>query len=226
MRILLIEDDTDIREAVSFLLSKQGYAVDTADNGLDALDLARSGIHDLLILDWMLPGRDGVSILRDLRLEGLKTPVLMLTARTSVDNRVTGLDAGADDYLMKPFATEELFARVRALGRRRTDLLPEGSQRYGDLEYDAAQSEITRNGGAVHFTQKENQLFELLFINRGRLLSKELLFDRVWGLDSDNEIGVVEIYIHYLRKKLSAIQSTVSISTVRGVGYRLEEPTC
>lgn len=223
MNILLVEDDADIREALEWLLVKEGYQVGTADNGLDAVDMALSGMFDVAVLDWMLPKKDGIHVLQEIRSAGLKIPVLMLTAKTSVDNRVTGLDAGADDYLMKPFAKEELFARVRALARRRADIVAAEKQAYCDLVYEPAAASLSCGTEQAHLTQKENLLFELLIVNRGKVLSKELLYDRVWGLDSENDIGCVEIYVHYLRKKLTALGSKVSIATIRGAGYRLED---
>ncbi len=222
MRILLIEDDEDIREATAWLLQKQKYTVDTADNGIDALALLLTGIYDMAVVDWMLPGKDGVSVIREARRAGITTPALILTAKTAIGDRVSGLDAGADDYLMKPFASEELFARIRALARRRSDSVFSDVVTLGDLQYRPAENEISCKGETVRLTQKENQLLELLLRNANRVLSKEMLLDRIWGLDTDAELNSVEIYVHYLRKKLSGLDTNVSLTTIRGIGYRLD----
>lgn len=222
MRILLIEDDEDIREATAWLLRKQKYTVDTADNGIDALALLLSGIYDIAVVDWMLPGRDGVSVIREARRAGIGTPALILTAKTAIGDRVSGLDAGADDYLMKPFASEELFARIRALARRRTDSIPSDLLALGDLTYRPSENELFCKGETLRLTQKENQLFELLLRNANRVLSKEMLLDRIWGLDTDADLNSVEIYVHFLRKKLAGLDTNVVLATIRGIGYRLE----
>jgi DNA-binding response OmpR family regulator len=222
LRILLIEDDEDIREATAWLLQKQKYTVDTADNGIDALALLLTGIYDMAVVDWMLPGKDGVSVIREARSAGITTPALILTAKTAIGDRVCGLDAGADDYLMKPFASEELFARIRALARRRSDSVFSDMVTFGDLQYRPTENEITCHGETVRLTQKENQLLELLLRNANRVLSKEMLLDRIWGLDTDSELNSVEIYVHYLRKKLSSLDTKVTLTTIRGIGYRLD----
>ncbi len=223
MRILLVEDDEDIREATAWLLRKQRYTVDVADNGTDALASLLSGIYDLAVVDWMLPGKDGVSVIREARKAGIGIPALILTAKTSISDRVDGLDAGADDYLMKPFASEELFARIRALSRRKSDPTPTDILSLGNLRQRPMESEMEADGRTVRLTQKENQLLEMFLRNPNRVLPKELLFDRVWGLDADADMNSVEIYVHYLRKKLAGLHATVSLATTRGIGYRLEE---
>ncbi len=222
MRILLIEDDEDIREATAWLLQKQKYTVDTADNGIDALALLLTGIYDIAVVDWMLPGKDGVSAIREARAAGITTPALILTAKTAIGDRVNGLDSGADDYLMKPFDSEELFARIRALARRRADSVFTDRVFYGDLHYRPSENEIACKGETVRLTNKENQLLELLIRNANRVLSKELLLDRIWGLDTDADLNSVEIYVHYLRKKLSSLDTNVTLTTIRGIGYRLD----
>ena len=223
MRILLVEDDEDIREATAWLLRKQRYTVDVADNGTDALASLLSGIYDLAVVDWMLPGKDGVSVIREARKAGIGIPALILTAKTSISDRVDGLDAGADDYLMKPFASEELFARIRALSRRKSDPTPTDILSLGNLRQRPLESEMEADGRIARLTQKENQLLEMFLRNPNRVLPKELLFDRVWGLDGDADLNSVEIYVHYLRKKLAGLHANVNLATTRGIGYRLEE---
>jgi len=223
MHILLVEDDEDIREATAWLLRKQKYTVDVSDNGTDGLERLLSGIYDLAVIDWMLPGKDGISLIREARRAGIGIPALLLTAKTAVRDRVDGLDAGADDYLMKPFASEELFARIRALSRRKADTSPCDVLTLGNLLHRPAESEMEANGRHVRLTQKENQLLEMFLRNPNRVLPKELLFDRVWGVEADADMNSVEIYVHYLRKKLAGLHANVNLSTTRGIGYRLEK---
>jgi len=223
MRVLLVEDETRLAEALAYILKKNKYAVDLAFNGISGEELAETGIYDLIILDRMLPGKEGVAVLESLRARGIKTPVLMLTARDAVQDRVAGLNAGADDYLIKPFATEELLARLAALARRSPELLNEGKLPAGRLTLDPMRCEVSYGPGTIKLTLKEAQLLEYLIKNRGQVLSREQLLSRVWGLDTEVEINIVEIYIHYLRKKLDPEKSGVQIETVRGVGYCLKE---
>jgi len=223
MRVLLVEDETRLAEALAYILKKNKYAVDLAFNGISGEELAETGIYDLIILDRMLPGKEGVAVLESLRARGIKTPVLMLTARDAIQDRVAGLNAGADDYLIKPFATEELLARLAALARRSPELLNEGKLPAGRLTLDPMRCEVSYGPSTIKLTLKEAQLLEYLIKNRGQVLSREQLLSRVWGLDTEVEINIVEIYIHYLRKKLDPEESGVQIETVRGVGYCLKE---
>jgi len=223
MRVLLVEDEIRLAEALAYILKKNKYAVDLAFNGINGEELAETGIYDLIILDRMLPGKEGVAVLESLRARGIKTPVLMLTARDAIQDRVAGLNAGADDYLIKPFATEELLARLAALARRAPELLNEGKLPAGRLTLDPLRCEVSYGSSTVKLTLKEAQLLEYLIKNRGQVLSREQLLSRVWGLDTEVEINIVEIYIHYLRKKLDPEKSGVQIETVRGVGYCLKE---
>lgn len=174
-----------------------------------------------MILDRMLPGKEGITILKELRRNNIATPVLLLTAKDSINDRVEGLDAGADDYLVKPFATEELLARIRALARRPSPQAVIYKQQVGCLSLDPQSCEVDLEGKLIKLTLKESQLLELLMRNAGQVITKEQILDRVWGLDSEVEIGNVEIYIHYLRKKLGSNQ--IKIETVRGIGYCLKE---
>ncbi len=221
MRILLIEDEQRLAEALAYILKKNKYGVDIALDGETGQAKAEAGIYNLIILDRMLPGKDGVSILKELRAKGFKTPVLFLTAKDSVEDRVEGLDAGADDYLIKPFATEELLARVRALSRRQTELLQTEKLQISSLTLDTLRCQVMMGDETIKLTNKECQLLELFLRNYGQVITKEQIFDRVWGLDTDVEINNLEIYIHYLRKKLNSPKCPVRIETVRGIGYCL-----
>lgn len=183
--------------------------------------MAESGIYDLIILDRMLPGRDGVEVLRQLREQKNSVPVIFLTAKDSIENRVEGLDAGADDYLIKPFSTEELMARIRALARRKEKLFTDEKILLGGLSIEPQKLEVVVADNVLQLSVKEMQLLELLVRNAGQVLTKEQIFERVWGFDSDSDIGNVELYIHYLRKKIPCDKAGVEIKTVRGVGYMI-----
>jgi len=220
MRILFAEDDRDLSRAVKALLEHSGYSVDVVDNGLDAVDYAASGGYDGLILDWMMPGLSGVEALEKLRRGGNAVPCLMLTARDAVEDRVAGLDAGADDYLPKPFATSELLARVRAMLRRRADYAPDVA-RFGDIELDRAVMELRCGGRSVKLTNKAFQLMELLMERPGAVHSVDQIMERIWGWDSESETSVVWVHISQLRKRLSELGSGVEIKATRGAGYSL-----
>ena len=221
MELLFAEDDPDLRRAVCTLLERAGYSVDTADNGMDAIDLAVEGDYDGLILDWMMPEADGLQVLRAVRSRGLTTPCLMLTARDAVEDRVAGLDAGADDYLPKPFSTAELQARVRALLRRRENYMPD-TVAYGDLELDRSGREIRCGKNSAKLSNKAYQVLEMLIEHPKQVLSIQQIMDHVWGWDSEAEINVVWVNISQLRKRLSELGSRVDIRAERGVGYSLE----
>lgn len=224
MRLLLIEDERRLSDALVYILKKNRYAVDAAFDGDSGEYMAMTGIYDLIILDWMLPRKDGVTVLKNVRQHGISAPVLFLTARDTVENRVEGLDAGADDYLIKPFSNEELLARVRALSRRQGDILLNKSLQAGNLTLDASSCKAYfEEGNPIKLTLKECQLLELLMKNKGQVITKEQLLDRVWGFEMDSDYNNVEIYVHYLRKKLDFEASGVRITTIRGIGYCLEE---
>ncbi len=223
MRILLVEDERRLADALEYMIKKNRFVVDVAFDGVTGQDMAESGIYDLIILDRMLPGKDGVEVLRELRAAGNSVPVIFLTAKDSIENRVEGLDAGADDYLIKPFSTEELMARIRALARRRETLFTGEKVTLGGMAAQPQKLEVVVRGEAIRLSVKEMQLLELLLRNAGQVLTKEQLFERAWGLDSDSDIGNVELYIHYLRKKIPCQKAGVEIKTVRGVGYMLVE---
>ena len=223
MRILVVEDDRPLRDAVVTLLKEEAYQVDEADNGSDGAHLARLRVHDLIVLDIMLPGMGGLAVLSDIRSSGNAAPVLLLTALDSVDERVRGLDSGADDYLIKPFATPELLARIRVLLRRHSQGSPDGEIVYGELTVKCQAMEGYARGEPLKLTLKEFELMEYLMLNREQILTKEQLLDRVWGIDSEAGIGVVDVYVHYLRKKLAPFGCDGYIHTIRGVGYMLKE---
>lgn len=205
------------------VLKKAGYIVDTAEDGIDGQDMAQTNIYDVIILDRMLPGKEGVDILRHLRKEKINTPVIFLTAKDSVLNRIEGLDAGADDYLVKPFSKDELLARVRALARRSENIIVNQELTAGNLTLNVEQCQVTVPPHKQKLSKKETQLLELLLRNRGQSLSKEQILDRVWGFEKDVEIKNVDLYIFYLRKKIDFEKAGLSLTTVRGIGYSLQE---
>ncbi len=224
MRILIVEDEIHLAEALTHLLKKQHYSVDAVYNGDEGLDCALSGIYDLIILDIMLPGLDGISILKNLRQEDKVTPVILLTAKNDTSDKVNGLDAGADDYIPKPFEMEELLARIRAMTRRRGEIAPDGELAAGDLILQTTSNlKLIRGEHEIKLTLKESQLMELLLKRIGMNTSKELIIERLWGYDSEAEHNNVEVYISFLRKKLNYLHSSVVINTIRGIGYILEQ---
>ncbi len=223
MKLLLAEDERALSEAIVAVLEHNNYTVDAVYDGQEALDYILEERYDGILLDIMMPKKDGLSVLRELRQRGVTTPVMMLTAKAEVRDRVEGLDLGADDYLPKPFAMAELLARVRALTRRSGDYAPDVLT-MGDTSLDRQSYELRCGGESVRLSRKEFQLMEMLLLNRNRLLSTEQLMSRIWGYDSDAEINVVWVYISYLRKKLAQLGSSLQISAVRGRGYVLEAP--
>lgn len=223
MRLLLAEDEEALSKALVTILKHNNYAVDAVYDGQQALDYLECGIYDGLILDLMMPKVDGITVLKTIRQKGNKIPVLILTAKSEVDDKVFGLDCGADDYLTKPFVTKELLARIRAMTRRQSDL-QDNALVYGDLRLDRTSFELISKKGKLLLTAKEFQIMEMFMMNPKCILSAEQLMDRVWGLESETEISVVWTYISYLRKKLKTLDSSVSIKAVRNVGYTLEVP--
>ena len=224
MRIMIAEDEEKLADALVQIFAKNKITADAFGNGIDALDNALTGIYDVIVLDIMMPGMTGIEVLRKIRAEGMDTPVLMFTAKDEISDKVKGLDSGADDYLTKPFATEELLARVRALGRRSSAAIVNSDIiTCGDLSLDTAAYELSCGKNSLKLGLKEFSIMELLMKNSGRVLSKETLITKIWGYDSDAEYNNVEVYISFLRKKLDFIKSKAAIKTVRGVGYTLEE---
>lgn len=221
MRILFAEDDRDLARAVKALLVHSGYSVDVVHNGRDALEYAEGGNYDGLILDWMMPELSGVQALEQLRARGVASPCLMLTARDAVEDRVRGLDAGADDYLAKPFATSELLARVRALLRRKADYAPD-ILRFADVELDRASMALRCGDRTTRLSNKAFQLMEMLAERPNAVHTVDQIMERIWGWDSDAEVNVVWVNISFLRKKLKELEAHVEIKATRGVGYSLE----
>lgn len=223
MRLLIAEDDLDLVEALSAFLSRYQYTVDTVYNGEDACAYAAAGEYDGIILDIMMPVMDGIQALTKMREEKITTPVMLLTAKGEKDDRICGFDAGADDYLPKPFAPDELLARLRAMLRRRGDFTPTVLQ-FSDLSLDCSGGCITCNGKTESLSGKEFQVLELFMRSPQVILSADRIMERIWGWEAEAEINVVWVHISNLRKKLRAIGSAVSIRTHRGLGYRLEAP--
>lgn len=218
MRVLVVEDETKLLDALVHILKKQGYAVEAASDGEVCLELASSGVYDIIILDRMLPYLDGIAVVKELRQLGVDSPVLFLTAKDTVTDRVEGLDAGADDYLVKPFFTDELLARVRALSRRKSKDLVNSVLTSGEMQFDPLSGQVVKDQEMIQLTVKESLLLELLMRNQGKVLTKERILEKVWGYNSDTEISNVDLYIYYLRKKLGS----TTIRTIRGVGYCLQ----
>lgn len=222
MRILLVEDEKFLADPLTAILKKNRYAVDTVYNGVDGLDYALSNVYDVILLDIMLPRLDGISLLREFRKTNKTTPVIMLTARGEIPDKIAGLDSGADDYMPKPFNTDELLARIRAVGRRKNEIISENmALSFGDITLSTALLRLSSKTDTVTLTLRECELLEFLIRNSTMVLSKEQIIGKLWGYDSDAEDNHVEVYISFLRKKLIYIKSEVSIITIRGVGYKL-----
>jgi two-component system response regulator MprA len=223
-RVLVADDDRAIRESLVRALELHGYEVESAPDGAAALALVRERPVDMMILDVMMPSIDGLTVCRVLRAERDRVPILMLTARTETSDRVAGLDAGADDYLVKPFALEELLARVRALLRRTVNGDPHGVLRFADLSLDPATRDVLRGEREIELTRTEFLLLELFLLNPRQVLPRSLIFERVWGYDFGPTSNSLEVYVGYLRRKLEAGGEPRLLQTVRGVGYALREP--
>ena len=225
MRLLLAEDEQDLSKALCAVLKHNNYSVDAVYDGQDALDYGLSENYDGIILDIMMPKKNGIEILTELRKSGVDTPVLILTAKGEVDDKILGLDSGADDYLTKPFAMGELLARIRALTRRKADFTP-NLLSSGNLSLNRETFELSVDGESIRLGNKEFQMMEMLMSNPGRLISTEQFMEKIWGYETEAEINVVWVYISYLRKKLASLKASLEIKAVRGVGYTLEETKC
>lgn len=223
MRILIIEDERALADALIEILKQNHYTADAVYDGGEGLDYARSDIYDLILLDIMLPGMDGLQILRTLRKEQIFTPVILLTAKSDVSDIIAGLDAGSDDYLAKPFSTGELLARIRAISRRSVTSQYSGNVlSFGNLAFNKGTMELTCGKDSLKLGLKEAQLIELLLNNPGQIIPKNLLTEKIWGFDSNAEYNNIEVYISFLRQKFHSLNTNVRIKTVRGVGYQLE----
>ena len=223
MRILLAEDDRAISGAVKKRLTAEGYAVDVCENGRDAYDYMQAAAYDVVLMDIMMPGEDGLSVVRRARAQGMDTPILFLTARDSVDDRVTGLDAGGDDYLVKPFALSELLARIRVLARRGGTRRAASAIDVGDLHVDTATRQVTRAGRRIDLTAREYALLEILATHRDTVLSRDQIGEKLFSYDYMGASNMVDVYIRYLRRKIDDGYDVKLIKTVRGVGYVLRE---
>ncbi len=222
MRLLLVEDEKRMGQALCEILRFENYDVDHYEDGISGLAAAESGVYDMMILDVMLPGMNGYEIARRARISGVDAPILMLTAKAEVDDKVRGLDCGADDYLTKPFVTKELLARLRALARRTLGTV-DGIMSYGDISLDAGTFELlcTKTGQSVRLSEKEYRILEYMVSNRGQILTREQLAVKIWGFESDAEYNNVEVYMSFTRKKLAFVGAETVIKAVRGVGYEL-----
>ena len=225
MRVLLVEDEEGLSQALVEIFKKNRISIDAVLDGKEGLKYAESGIYDVLVLDIMLPGIDGISILKTLRENHNNVPVIFLTAKDDVTDKITGLDAGADDYLTKPFSSDELLARVRALSRRKGEL-KEDSVTFGDLTLNKKNCELqSSKGEAIKLSLKEYQILDLLFENPHQIITKEQLIEKIWGGDSNAEYNNVEVYISFIRKKIENLKVGIRIRTARGIGYSLEDET-
>ena len=221
MRLLIAEDEKELSDALCAILKHNNYSVDAVYNGQDAIDYIEGGNYDGAILDIMMPKVDGITVVKRIRDKGNMIPVLMLTAKSEIDDRVEGLDAGADDYLTKPFAAKELLARIRAMTRRQSEITQSVIEA-GNVTLNRLTYEISSSSGVFRLANKEFQMMEMFMVNMGQIISTELFMEKIWGYDSESEINVVWVYISYLRKKLSALEADIKIKAVRNKGYILE----
>ena len=224
MKILVVEDEKGLREALIRTLSGEGYLADGAADGDEGYSMICSGLYDLVLLDIMLPVYDGLEVLRRIRKQKMDVPVIMLTARSTIEDKVGGMDLGADDYLTKPFAMPELLARIRMVSRRKAGNSIDNRLKAGDLILDTQTYTLscTKNNRSVRLGAKEYQLMEYLIRNAGQIISREQITQRIWGYDTDAEYNNVDVYVSFLRKKMKFVQSEAKISSVRGIGYELE----
>ena len=222
MKVLIVDDEKRLADAVGQNLRRQNFDTDICYDGEEGFLCALSGVYDVILLDIMMPKKDGLTVLKELRGENVKTPIILLTALGEVEDRVRGLDHGADDYLPKPFCTEELVARIKAVTRRRGEFHQDGILSYGDIELNPLSLVLSRAGKSFTLTQKESRLLEYLIENKDIRLSSDVIIEKVWGYDSDAEDGNVQAYMSFLRKKLSSLGSGVRMGNVRGSGYMLE----
>ena len=225
MRILIAEDEISTAKALKLIMEKNKFSVDIVHNGDDAWSYVRTGSYEVIILDIMMPGMSGLEVLEKIRANKINTPVLLLTAKSEIEDKVLGLETGADDYLAKPFASSELIARVKALGRR-SEVYSDSVKSLGNLTLDSNRYEIRVGDNSASLTNKEYQLIELFILHPGFVFSTEHLMEKIWGIDSESDIDVVWTHIGFVRKKLKALNANVEIKTIRGAGYSLEVNEC
>ena len=222
MQILIVEDEKRLAEALREILTAQKYMADVVYDGNDGFDYAMSGIYDIIILDIMIPFKDGFQVAYELRKNKIETPIIMLTAKDTVPDKVSGLNSGADDYMTKPFAPEELLARIKALTRRRGEVMLDETD-FGDFNFNASTCELSKGTKSVHLNYKEAEILKLLIANRDTIISKEDIITKVWGYDSDAGSNNVEAYVSFLRRKFNFINSSTEIKSIKKMGYRLEQ---
>ena len=222
MKILVIDDERALTEALSTILNQNKYSVDCAYDGEEGLDYALTGQYDLIILDIMMPKIDGFNFLKVIRQRKMDVPVIVLSAKAQIDDKITGLNFGADDYLTKPFSTEELLARIKALLRRK-EKFTGNLLIYNDLTLDRDSFEICKGENRLAVGKKEFQILEMLFLNPNKVINKNVFIEKIWGYDSEAEYNNIEVYVSFIRRKLSALKSSTEIKSVRGVGYTLGE---
>ncbi|WP_195940120.1 response regulator transcription factor [Romboutsia sp. 1001713B170131_170501_G6] len=223
MKLLLVEDEKQLSEALTQILIKNNYSVDAVFDGEDGLDYGLTDVYDAIILDIMLPKMNGLDILKNLRKKGISTPTILLTAKGSVEDRILGLDYGADDYLPKPFSTEELLARLRAITRRKGPMVNNNILEFGDIKLNISTYNMEVNGTSLTLTSKEFDILKYFMERPTSIVTKDDLITKLWGFDSDVEHNNIEVYISFLRKKLAYVESNVQITTLRRVGYKLED---
>lgn len=223
MHILLIEDDKRLSDTLRYQLEQERFLTDTCQDGADGLDLLLSHSYDLVILDRMLPSMDGLTILKTIRQKNIQTPVILLTALGELQDKIAGLDGGADDYIVKPFAFPELMARIRCIIRRPPSILGHKELVLGDLFYDTQQNILSCQGRSCTLSKREGRLMELFLRNPRQTLPRGMILDQVWGADAEVEDGNLDNYIHFIRRRLKAVESPFHLKTIRGIGYRLEE---
>ena len=221
-KILIAEDDRELRQLFAHVLTKNGYTVLGVSNGEEALAALEQSYYDLIISDIMMPKMDGITLLKTIRREKISTPVLMLSAKSEIGDKVLGLNVGADDYLTKPFDSSELLARINAISRRKGEFMGDELV-FDDLSLDKNAHELCSGGNKIQLSAKEYQIIEMLLKDAGKTLPKEKFVEKIWGFDSEAEYNTIEVYVSFLRKKISAIGSTVTIKSLRGIGYKLEK---
>ena len=223
MKILIIEDEYSLADAIAETLQKENYTTKIITNGEDGEDEALTNIYDLILLDVMLPKKDGFEILRNLRNEKISTPIIMITAKSEIDDKLKGLESGVDDYITKPFHMRELMARIKITLKRNSHLEDENLLEYSDLKLNLSIGKLICNGNEISINGKELELLEILLLNKNQIVSKEMLINKIWGYDNNAEYNYVEVYASFLRKKLKLLKSKVKIKAVRGMGYKMEE---
>lgn len=223
MKILIIEDEYSLADAIAETLQKEKFGVNIITNGEDGENEALTNIYDLILLDVMLPKKDGFEILKNLRKEKIDTPVIMLTAKSEISDKLNGLENGADDYITKPFHIRELVARVKVILKRKTNIQDTNVLEYSDLKLDLVTCKMCANDTEIAINGKELDLLEILLLNKNQIVNREMLANKIWGYNSEAEYNNVEVYVSFLRKKLKLLKSKVKIKAVRGIGYKLEE---